>query len=71
MEYEKVTEKDMGLQLLGVVLGIAGVAAMVTLGMIGIILGLCLLVVAARLGYKQRVGWHCRNCGYFFEAKRS
>ena len=59
-------DKNLGLQLVGVVLFLLGVALLFVfpLGTVG---GLILMVGAARLGYRKMKVWKCDACGYFFE----
>jgi len=56
----------MALQLLGVVLFLAGIGMMFFFPF-GTIVGLLVLVVAARLGYSKKKVWLCGECGYFYE----
>ena len=53
------------MQILGIVLFLIGLALCFTL--VGIIIGIPLMIVAARIGYKERQVWACRSCGYYYE----
>lgn len=59
-------EKSLGLQLVGVILFLVGLGLLFVFPL-GTVLGVILMIVAARLGYKKLKGWKCPNCGYFFE----
>jgi len=59
-------EANMGAQLLGLVLFLAGLV-LLFLFPIGTIVGILLMVSAAGAGYKQKKIWKCASCGYFFE----
>jgi hypothetical protein len=69
MKLRKIAKSDLGLQMLGLLLAIVGVAIAIFLFPVGILIFLLLLIPAGRMGYKKRKGWHCANCGYFFEAE--
>jgi len=68
MEYGKHVDKNMTLQVLGILIFIIGLCALVVVP-IGTIIGLVLMIIAARLGYSKKAGWKCPNCKYFYEAK--
>lgn len=59
-------QKDYGMQLVGVVLFIIGVVLLFVFP-IGTLLGVILMIGAARLGYSKKPVWLCHSCGYFFE----
>lgn len=63
-------ERNMGLQLLGVLLFFVGVALCFVVPPFGLVMGIIVMIVAARLGYKKSKVWICKNCGYFFERAR-
>jgi len=64
MEKTKRTESNFILQLLGVILFIIGLGFCFTL--IGAIIGIPLMIVAGRMGFKKEKVWLC-NCGYFYK----
>ena len=59
-------EDNMTAQWGGVALFLVGLAICFT--GFGIIIGIPLMIMAARMGHKKRHGWKCPSCGYFFEA---
>lgn len=67
MKRTKRTERNMALQLLGIPLFFFGLWMMIAWFPLGSILGLIVIVVAARLGYARKPVWLCDGCGYFFE----
>ena len=62
----KKVDKNLGLQLCGVLLFLVGVG-LLFLFPIGTIAGLILMIGATRLGYKKVKIWKCEQCSYFFE----
>jgi uncharacterized membrane protein YdbT with pleckstrin-like domain len=66
MVQAKRVEKSLGLQLLGVILFLVGIALLLVFP-IGTVAGLILMIGATRLGYKRVKVWKCVACGYFFE----
>jgi DNA-directed RNA polymerase subunit RPC12/RpoP len=66
MARTKKTDKSIGLQIVGVFVFFLGVVLLFVFP-IGTIIGIILMIVAARLGYKQVKVWKCKSCGYFFE----
>ena len=66
MKKTKKAERNMALQLLGVVLFLIGIGLLFVIP-IGTIVGLILMIASARLGYSKKKVWKCGNCGYFFE----
>lgn len=62
----KKADKNMGLQILGLFVFLIGIALLFVFPF-GTIMGIILMVVAARLGYKKIPIWKCEKCGYFFE----
>ena len=62
----KKADKNIGLQIVGVLVFLLGLG-LLFLFPIGTIAGVILMIVAARLGYKQVKVWKCESCGYFFE----
>jgi len=67
MRKTKKAERNMALQLLGVLLFFVGVAICFVVPPIGVVIGIIVMVVAAQLGYSKKKVWKCGNCGYFFE----
>lgn len=63
----KRVEKNLGLQVLGVLLFLVGLVLCFTFGVLGVIAGVILMIASARLGYQQKKVWQCRACGYFYE----
>ncbi|WP_045860339.1 hypothetical protein [Teredinibacter purpureus] len=59
------SEHNYGLQVLGVILFIVGVICLFIVP-IGTIIGVILMILSARLGFKKSKVWLCNNCGYFF-----
>lgn len=59
-------EHNLGLQFLGVVVFIIGLALLFVFPL-GTIAGVFLMLGAARMGYSKKKVWMCRNCGYYFE----
>ena len=66
MERTTHAKKYMGLQLVGVFVGVIGIVLLFFFPL-GTLLGIVLLLGAARLGYKKLKVWKCRSCDYFFE----
>lgn len=60
------TDSSIGLQLIGVILFLLGIGLLIFFP-IGTLVGLVVMIVAARMGYKKRKVWMCKACGYFFE----
>lgn len=58
--------RSMGLQVIGVLLFLLGLILLFFIP-IGTIIGLILMIAAARMGYSRQKVWKCGNCGYFFE----
>lgn len=54
----------MGLQLIGVILFLVGIV-MLFFVPIGTVIGLIVMIVAARMGYKQHKVWKCDACGHY------
>ena len=61
----KMVDKNMGLQVLGVIVFLIGLVLLFFFPF-GTIIGLILMIVAARLGYRKIKAWKCKTCGYFF-----
>jgi len=59
-------DRNLGLQLLGVILFLVGLGLLFVFPL-GTIAGIILMIGAARLGYSKKKVWKCGNCGYFFE----
>jgi len=66
MEKTKKIERSMGLQLLGVLVFVFSIFLLFFFPF-GTIVGIILMIVAARLGYSKKKVWKCTDCGYFFE----
>ena len=58
------TERDYALQLLGVALFLLAVLLLFFFP-IGTIIGVILMIPAARIGHKTSKVWSCRKCGAF------
>lgn len=68
MEKKTRKEHDRGVQAFGCALFVFGIVLMfVPLVPFTQIIGLGLIIGAARMGYKRRKVWQCGQCGYFFE----
>ena len=69
MSKTKRVESSCTLQLFGVALFFIGLALLFLFPLfpIGTIVGLFLMLGAARLGYSKKKVWKCTNCGYFFD----
>jgi len=67
-EMKKTTKTDSnyGVQALGCAVFIIGIALLFVFP-IGTIVGVCLMIFAASMGYKKSKVWKCNQCGYFFE----
>ena len=59
-------ESNIGVQFFGCAIFIVGLVLLVFFP-VGTIIGLLLMLGAARMGYKRRKVWKCVQCGYFFE----
>ncbi|MBT4207875.1 hypothetical protein HOE22_05970 [Candidatus Woesearchaeota archaeon] len=68
MEKSKQVDKNIGLQIVGVLVFIIAFG-LLFLFPFGTIFGIILMIASGRLGYKKLKGWKCASCGYFFEAK--
>lgn len=66
MEKTDKADKNFTLQLLGVVVFFVGLALLFVFP-VGTVIGLFLMLIAARMGYKKRKVWKCGSCGFFFE----
>lgn len=67
MQKTKKTDRSFGLQVVGLLLFFVGIFIMISMFPIGIIFGLIVMILAARMGYKRTKVWKCKNCGYFYE----
>jgi hypothetical protein len=65
MVQTKRKESNMTLQVLGVVIFLIGLGLCVTL--IGAIIGIPLMIVAARMGFSKFPVMACNRCGYFYK----
>ena len=68
MATAKIVEKNMGLQVLGLIIALAGFCLLFIIP-IGTLVGLLFLIGGARMGYKKSPGWKCPGCGYSFTTK--
>ncbi len=59
-------DRNLGLQLVGVLLFFGGVALLFAFPL-GTLAGVILMIASARLGYSKKKVWKCMQCGYFFE----
>jgi predicted nucleic acid-binding Zn ribbon protein len=66
MRKTKKVNRSCMLQLFGVALFLLGVA-LLFLFPIGTVIGIFVMLGAARMGYSKSKVWKCANCGYFFE----
>lgn len=66
MKKRKKNEHNLAAQLFGVIVFIIGLCLLFVFP-IGTVIGLIMMLAAARMGFKQRKIWKCINCGYFFE----
>lgn len=66
MHQTKRAERNMVLQLLGIVVFFLGLALAFAFIPIGTIIGIVLMLAALGMGYKKQKIWLCSNCGYFF-----
>lgn len=60
------TDRNYGVQAFGCAVFVLGLA-LLFLFPLGTIIGICLMIGAARMGYKKSKVWKCQQCGYFFE----
>lgn len=65
MRKTKKTDRNMGLQLLGVAVFLVGVALLFFVP-IGTIIGIILMIAACGMGYSKKKVWRCHDCGFFF-----
>ncbi len=66
MKRSTKAEKNYAAQVFGVIVFIVGFVLLFMFP-IGTIIGVLLMIAAARMGYKKRNIWECTSCGYFFE----
>lgn len=66
MHKTKRVERDFGLQAFGCAIFLVGLLLLFVFP-IGTIIGLAMMIGAARMGYKKKPVWKCINSGYFFE----
>lgn len=62
-------ERNLTLQLYGVVLFIIGVALVFTLPGLGWLIGGALCLISLSLGYRRHKVWLCGRCGYYFNRR--
>ena len=67
MQKTTKVEQSCALQLVGVLLFLIGIGMIVSLEPLLTLIGLVLLILAARLGYKKTKVWMCKQCGSFHE----
>jgi hypothetical protein len=60
------SEGSCGLQVVGLMLFLVAII-MLFVFPIGTLLGIALMIVAARLGSSKKKIWKCGDCGFFFE----
>lgn len=65
MKQAKRAESNLAVQALGVFVFIIGVLFCLTCLLLPA--GIPLVIASARMGYKKRNVWRCRQCGYFYE----
>jgi ribosomal protein L37AE/L43A len=66
MKKSTKTDTSFVVQIFGVILFIVGLG-LLFLFPIGTLVGILIMIAAARMGYKKRKVWKCGGCGYFFE----
>ncbi len=66
MTKSKKVDKSMALQLVGVLVFIAGLILLFVFP-IGTLFGVVLMIVSLFLGYSKKPVWKCGSCGFFFE----
>lgn len=66
MTKTKKANRNMALQLLGVVVFIAGLLMLFAFP-IGTVVGGILILASLGMGYSQQKVWKCTKCGYFFD----
>lgn len=66
MHKETRSERDFGVQFFGCAIFIVGLVLLVFFP-VGTMIGVLMMLGAARMGYKRKRVWRCRQCGYFFE----
>jgi hypothetical protein len=59
-------KSSIGIQIVGLILFIVGILLLFVFP-IGTLLGIALMIVAAKMGYNKIKVWKCNNCGYFYE----
>jgi len=62
----KKDEKNIVMQLLGVVVFLIGLCLLFAFP-IGTVIGIVLMLVACQMGFKRKKVWKCDACGYYFE----
>jgi hypothetical protein len=65
MSLTKRRESNLTLQILGVVVFLIGLGLCFTL--VGAIVGIPLMIVAARMGFKKFAVMACGRCGYYYK----
>lgn len=58
-------DKDYGQQTVGCLVFIIAII-LLFLFPIGTLLGIVIMILSARMGYKKAKVWKCKNCGYYF-----
>ena len=66
MQKTKKVDKSLLLQIVGVFVFFFGLSCLI-LFPIGTVIGIILMIAAARMGYSKKPVWLCPNCGFFFE----
>lgn len=65
MKSEKIVDKNIGMQLVGLLAFLLGLGLLFIFP-IGSIVGLILMVAGGRAGYSKKNGWKCPVCKYSF-----
>jgi hypothetical protein len=66
MRWSKKVDRSCMLQLFGVAVFLVGFVLLFFFP-IGTVIGIFMMLGAARMGYSKKKIWKCPNCGYFFE----
>jgi len=57
---------SISIQIAGLILFIVGIILLFVFP-IGTLVGIVIMILSAKMGYKRIKVWKCKNCGYFFE----
>lgn len=66
MRRDHKVDKSYALQFVGLILFVIGLFLLVIVP-IGTIIGIILMILAARMGYSRKKVWKCLECGYYFD----